>query len=105
MSPSEKGERVEDRLAIHPEDVTVHVHPVALCPFGQITKKFGPISVIPANLYAPDRETQSEHVVTSLSMITNVISQRLTQRIRPVSPRISGACCCEPCRGRARAWR
>jgi hypothetical protein len=33
------------------QDVTVHLHPVALRPFGQIAQKPHAISVIPENLF------------------------------------------------------
>jgi hypothetical protein len=45
------GRRRHQLEMIHHEDVTVHFYPVALCPFGQVVEKLGPISVIPENLF------------------------------------------------------
>jgi hypothetical protein len=67
------------KMILH-QDITMHLHPVALRAFSQIAQKLPSISIIPKNLFPSisarhevvdgHRQTQSEEVVTPFSVIT-----------------------------------
>jgi hypothetical protein len=67
------------KMILH-QDITIHFDPVAFCAFSEIAQKLPSISIIPENLFPSisarhdvvngSRQTQSEELVTPLSVIT-----------------------------------